>query len=281
MHDTIRNRFPGCLAALVLASGCAGGGSTAGQAAGASTQLLVEVTVVNDYSRYQDLGANTEKDTGDIINMVNAFFSRSSEFTRYVPQIILVGQRTITSAESDPLDGVSVDSDGDVVFTDALYRFAGYRSAQLASPPYANDAAILLTHRHGSGATVSLAYTWQVCSPVGSAAVVEVNHTLPFDASSVAHALGHLLGMCHDPPATRPGGNPGCRALAADEAGSTCVNRIMAASSSPSAVNDRFSQCSAGDLNDFVDNRMGIPNCLTTPVTGVAMGTVEVLQPER
>ncbi len=87
--------------------------------------------------------------------------------------------------------------------------------------------------------------------------------------------------MCHDPPATRASGYPGCRALAAEELGATCANRIMAASSDPNAVHERFSRCSAADLNDFVDNRMGVPNCLMTAAPGVAMSTVEVLKPER
>ncbi|MEI6223782.1 MAG: M12 family metallo-peptidase [Deltaproteobacteria bacterium] len=279
MRDTIWNRFPACVAALVLASGCAGGGSTPGQVVGTATPLYVELTVVNDYSRYQDLGINTETDTGDLINRVNVLFASSTEFTRYAPQILLVSQRTITSSMVDPLRLVDLDTSGNVIFSDALSRFAAYRSDQLALPPHASDAAILLTHRPGSGGTISLAYTWQVCNPVASAAVVQVNFTDSFDASSVAHALGHLLGMCHDPPATRASGSPGCRTLAVAETGATCANRIMSASSDPSAPNDRFSACSAGDLNDFVDNRIGIPNCLTTPAPGVAMSTVENLQP--
>lgn len=281
MNDVIRHRFPGLLAALALASGCAGGGPTAGSADGSATPLFVELTVVNDHSRYQDLGDATEANTNAIIELVNGYVAASSEFTRYAPRIVLVAQRTITTSEEDPLKGVAVDSNGDVVFLDALDKFAVYRSAHLNTPRYANDAAILLTHRKGSDSTITLAYTWQVCNPNASAAVVEVNHTLAFDASSVAHVLGHLLGMCHDPPVTRTGGSPGCRTLAPEELGATCANRIMAATSDPSAVAERFSRCSAEDLNDFVDNRMGIPNCLTNPALGVAMSTVEAVKPER
>ena len=184
MHDTIRYRVPGFLAALVLASGCAGGSSTADPAADSATPLFVELTVVNDYSRYQDLGVNTEANTGEIINLVNHYFASSSDFTRYTPQIVLVGQRTITSAAEDPVKGVEVDTNGEMNFADALSRFAGYRSArELAAvrercshPPHASQ---------GSGATITLAYTWQMCSPVASVAVVQTAYSLPFDESPI------------------------------------------------------------------------------------------------
>jgi len=41
----------------------------------------------------------------------------------------------------------------------------------------------------------------------------------------------------------------------------------MAATSNPSAVNTRFSTCSAYDFDDYVTSRMPIPSCLTSPAT--------------
>ena len=98
MHDTIRYRFPGFLAALVLASGCAGGGSTAGSAESAATPSFVEVTVVNDHSRYQSLGVNTEVNTNEIINLVSLYLAESSGFHALCAPDCPVGQSTIKSA---------------------------------------------------------------------------------------------------------------------------------------------------------------------------------------
>ena len=268
-----RTTAAGFLAAALFAGGCAGSSSTADPAGSGPRDLFVELVVVNDFSRYQDLGIQTEADTIALIGMVNAYLDRSTDFTNYRPRIVLVAQRTFKTEAENIAYQILRD---EIFFPGLLANFAAYRKDNLSK----NDAAILLTHKRGMEGVVSLSNTWMMCSPDMSAAVVSVNVTRAFDAASIAHALGHLLGMCHDPPATRPDGTPGCRKLAADENASTCGNGIMAATANANAPPDRFSVCSARDLDDFIDNRLGVTSCLTSPSAGVAMGAVEVVLPE-
>jgi hypothetical protein len=282
MGDAGMHRILGSLTALVLVVGCASSNPTGGQQIDSARILYVELVVANDHARYQRLQANTEIDTGDLINLVNEHFRNSASFTRYTPQIILVGQRTATAADADPLQGIPHDATtGMATPLEALQMFADYQYAKLSSSAYAHDAALLLFERPEVEGRGTLAYTWQVCDEKLGAAVVRTGGSSSYDASLIAHALGHNLGMCHDPPATRSGGSPGCRTLTTGESASTCAGHIMSATSSPTEIPTRFSTCSAGDLDDFIDNRIGVPNCLMTPVAGIPMDVVEEMPPER
>ena len=101
------------------------------------------------------------------------------------------------------------------------------------------------------------------CSRETGAAIAYTGHSLAFDASVVAHALGHVLGMCHDPP-DRDASCPGLPGI--DNPGTDCAQRIMAATPVPSAPYTEFSTCSASDLDSFLEGVMPDPGCLAPPV---------------
>jgi hypothetical protein len=258
-----------CMAALVAMAGCAKGADEAGAeprlGGRAALQVqYVELLVVNDYSRFAALGIDTEQDTGDLINLVNGYLANSANLQGTTVQVILVGQRTLVTQASD-LTYV-VNGRGEIHNADALATFADYQNDPSQLLP-AHDLAMLLTRRSSDDGSLERAYLGQICNPAASAAVVHTGYSLAFDASNIAHALGHNLGMCHDPPAIRASGNPGCPTLPSIYSSSgACSNFIMSESRDPTAANDRFSPCSSNDLTDFVTNRAPVPNCLVRPV---------------
>ena len=184
------------LGALSWSTGCSDASPSSG---GGSAVHYPEIVIVNDHSRYLDKGVMTERASGDIMNVVNTYYVGSPAFVNNKVLPILVGQYTMVTADEAFLkDAVNPDT-GLLDDQSALQGFATYQMGLTGS--LRHDVAILLTHRGSSSSnTVELAYTWQACNPSASAAIVNVSATQAFEASLVAHALGHLLGMCHDPP---------------------------------------------------------------------------------
>jgi hypothetical protein len=249
---------------LVGIGGC-NGARTAEPRDGSVAIHYPEIFIVNDLSRFRRLGVNTEVDTGNHVNSAAGLFASSSALIPNTLQIVLVGQRTFTTVAEDlrhtPGPG------GTVSYKDLLEQFAAWRAVSLLhSPATMNDAAILLTDLDDSDRSTEIAFLGQMCNSTRAVAVVKTGHTLAFDSASIAHAIGHLVGMCHDPPADRGSGSPACPTLPATLAqGSTCYGRVMAESRVPGDPPESFSGCSASDFNEWARMNAPSPICATRP----------------
>jgi hypothetical protein len=257
----------GMLGAL-LAAGCGGGGS-AGHGDTAATRYL-EVGVFLDNEFYRVHGVDSEVDAAAIMNVVGSYFANSDELSRNRVVLVLVGFHTITGG-TDPwlLPGpVTVPAVAD----DLLGKFSTYVGS---NRPFGFDAAILLSGLPFAGGKLGASSWRTVCSLSSAYAVAHVTEmNLPLTAATVARELGSNLGMCLDPPGTR---GPACPDLSglADAGVAACSSRIMSASLAPNAPPDRFSACSAIDLDRFVDLLPSDRNCLAPPAR-VSLGTGSV-----
>lgn len=251
------------LAALSWSTGCSDAGTPSGRG---SVIHYPEILIVNDHSRFLALGNMTETDTSEVMNLVDAYYAGSTVLANNQARPLLVGQSTMVTADEAFLQSAVVAGTGLLNFETALPGFATYQMGLAGSLEH--DVAILLTHRPSVLSSIVLvSYVGTACVPSLSAAIVNVSHSSKsFNASLVAHALGHLLGMCHDPPGDRSkcAPLPSTAAYTAD----ACANRIMAVASNPVAPSSEFSTCSAHDFDDYVTNQLPSPNCLVPPTAG-------------
>ncbi|KAM4039379.1 zinc metalloproteinase-disintegrin-like MTP4 isoform 2-T2 [Anomaloglossus baeobatrachus] len=156
----------------------------------------------------------------------------------------------------DSRDQIEVVADSGVT----LNRFSEWRKTQLL-PRKPNDNAQLLTNIDFSGSTVGLAWISTLCSASNSAGIIQDHSTdyIPV-AATLAHEMGHNLGMPHDD-------GSGCYCEA-----SSC---IMAASLSYNTPRT-FSSCSRQEYQKFILDHMPVcmkdqpskDEILSTPVCG-------------
>lgn len=212
--------------------------------------LYPEMVVVNDLSRFQYHGIQTETHTLGLFNAVIGYYQNSggSEISSTLPS--LTAQVTWTTTNEIP---VTLNGAGHIEVDNYLSNFASWQSNSAnyvplgeTAPP--KDNAALLSGSTFRDSIVGYAYTWQMCITSTSAAINQADHVgyEAFDSATIAHELGHNLGMCHDPSASR---STAC----ADVTGLSCSGYIMSASSSISSPNNRFSSCSEADYALFVN----------------------------
>ncbi|XP_066449283.1 zinc metalloproteinase-disintegrin-like MTP4 isoform X2 [Eleutherodactylus coqui] len=161
------------------------------------------------------------------------------------------------------LTGMEIWSNGNQfqVVTSAntnLQRFSEWREKQLLSRK-PHDNAQFLTNMDFDGSTIGLAWISTLCSNTHSAAVIQ-DHSEDYIpvAATLAHEMGHNLGMNHDDHCS-------CRA-------SSC---IMAGSLSHITPRT-FSSCSHQDYQNFIlgsmplcmKNKPNMGEIISTPVCG-------------
>jgi len=222
----------------------------------AAQSSQVEVTVVLDKAFLDAHGAESEAIACAAMWRANQYFTSSD-----VVDIELFHIATQTFAAGDPYS-VTV-TDGKVSPSDLLTTFQTWAAANLTT-----DVAFLMTGYEVSDAILGFSFTGAACTANG-AGFVTYAHGFESLAYTLAHELGHTLGMCHDPPANRP--SPVCASL---PGGLSCEDKLMAAvNPADGPWPQEFSDCSAVDFETW----LGAPQmtCTTTPVapTSIALGT--------
>ncbi|XP_032568444.1 disintegrin and metalloproteinase domain-containing protein 28 [Chiroxiphia lanceolata] len=192
----------------------------------------LELYIVADNTLYQnhdkDVKAIRQRVFG-IVNYVNTVYKAISI------HVALVGLEVWTDGDKRPLSrnaGITLDA------------FAKWRRSDLLKRK-GNDNAQLITGLNFEGTTIGLAFLKSICSSLYSAGVIQ-DHSRNVIAvgATLAHELGHNLGMSHDTKACACGDD-------------VCIMTDTVSSFIPK----EFSSCSLQSFEKFMLNDM--PECLT------------------
>lgn len=198
-----------------------------------SNSLCVELLVVHDHKQYSDYGGNPSiiaERTMQIVNIMNAFYRQLNIF------VALVGVVLWTEK-----DEIKLTDDGDATLT----SFLKYRCDKLL-PRYHHDNAQLITSTSFNGSVVGKALKGPICTHDHSGGVnTDHSHSPAIVAVTLAHELGHNLGMEHD-----------------EEDKCKCPDEKCIMSSSSSTVHPKhWSSCSVEYLEE--SRKHGLLDCLT------------------
>ncbi|XP_068128433.1 zinc metalloproteinase-disintegrin-like halysase isoform X2 [Hyperolius riggenbachi] len=195
------------------------------------SRKYIQLYVVADNSMYikynRNMNAIRERIFG-IVNFVNVVYKPLKTFV------------ALTGIEIwDRTNQIEVVSSADL----NLRRFSEWREKNLL-PRKPNDNAQFITHIDFDGSTVGLAWVRTLCSTTHSAGVIQ-DHNTNYIAvgATMAHEMGHNLGMDHD-------GNS-CRCDS-----KSCIMAPVLSHNTPR----EFSSCSHQNYQDFILNSM--PRCM-------------------
>jgi hypothetical protein len=218
-----------------------------------AAQKNVELLIVNDKMRYDQLGAQTHSHTASIVNIVSAFYENSG----FSPSIAVHLKAQISWVHGDPFEPLPCFTQGctaeEIDHTDLISQFHAWR-ANSSNVPVTHDNGHLLSGRDFALGVVGFAGVGAMCNSATSGGINQFTYSDPFSAATLAHEMGHNFGAHHDSGACPSTGF------------------IMASSSSTLAVATRFSSCSL----DFFSNWFAGANssCLdnaaaaSTPICG-------------
>ncbi|KAI1900781.1 hypothetical protein AGOR_G00053410 [Albula goreensis] len=208
-----------------------------------SQQKYVELYLVADNRMYKKMQNNlvkTRKRIFEVINYVNLVYKPLNTF------VAVIGLEVWTDA-----DKISVTPPAGAT----LGAFNTWRNSNVQRKP--NDNAQLITGIDFEGATVGLAYIGTLCSGHSSGVVQDHNSNAIAVGATLAHEMGHNLGMNHD--------------------SSSCIcsadSCIMAPALSYN-VPKYFSSCSDGNYEQFLTARN--PECLFNKPDYMAVQTAPV-----
>ncbi|KAJ8406727.1 hypothetical protein AAFF_G00296430 [Aldrovandia affinis] len=209
---------------------------------------FVELILVVDNAEYEAFGRNMGK-----------LKSRALEIASHVDKmyqplnirVMLVGLE-IWSYK----DKVYISVNSDITLT----NFLKWRQDTLVRK-VKHDNAQLITGVDFLGDTVGLAQTSSMCSGTSGAINQDHNINAIGVASTIAHEMGHNLGMAHDDPVC---------ACGSSMSSTNCIMSKTVGSVYPEA----FSSCSTDDLGTFLKNSN--PSCLldTPPIDRLFGGPV-------
>lgn len=212
----------------------------------------VEILVVTDSAFTAATAGDPETRALELVLGADSLFLQSA-----TAPFVLTPIEVLVQSGGDPWP-VSTVPGGDVDYVALLEDFSSWVASAVVTE---HDWAVLLSGLVFDGAVPLYSYTGTVCTPLATA-VVSILTSGAFDRASIAHALGHGLGGCHDPPAPRlmcpsletiPGFDP--------ETGEPCLGAIMSASIDVSDPPTHFSLCSEVDFREWLNGPLA-PDCL-------------------
>jgi hypothetical protein len=210
----------------------------------APTKYL-ELVVVSDAARFEELGLAAPSDALQLANLVDAIY-RNGTLTPSIA--IVVTSNIVIPGGTDPWPvPATAEVDADVL----LINFGSWTRTHLP----AGDEYVLLTQLDLTGQTVGLAFTGATCTP-NNQAIIQATLTQAQTATTIAHEVGHSLGMSHDTGDCSIGGP-----------------YVMSPSLSVPAATI-WSSCSTTALASYLTT-LGSPGCLANvPVAVPATGPI-------
>ncbi|TSR04305.1 Disintegrin and metalloproteinase domain-containing protein 28 [Bagarius yarrelli] len=190
-----------------------------------------EVFLVVDNRMYLKLDKNITKvrqKIFDIFNFVNVAYKPLNTF------MALIGLEIWTQGDKIAVTTPSADT---------LNAFTTWRNDDLVKRNK-HDNAHLITEIDFDGATVGLAFVGTLCTPQSTAVIQNHNTKAIAVGATLAHEMGHNLGMSHDNSSCTCGGDRSC---------------IMSATLSYN-IPKLFSTCSLAHYEQFLNTRN--PECL-------------------
>ncbi|KAM3859613.1 zinc metalloproteinase-disintegrin-like VLAIP-B [Diretmus argenteus] len=201
------------------------------------SQRFVELFVVVDNAEYRRYGSQTKSRILGVVNHVDKLYRPLNI------RIVLVGLEIWKYKDIIP-----VDSNSDR----ALDKFIVWRQADLLKRSK-HDNAQFVTGSDFDGDTVGLANKFAMCT-VNSGGINQDHHDNPIGlASTIAHEMGHNLGLSHDAPSCMCGSS---------FSGGSCVMADKLRTGSQ-AFPEFFSDCSEEQLAEFLERAQ--PDCLSKP----------------
>ncbi|XP_018421287.1 PREDICTED: zinc metalloproteinase-disintegrin-like batroxstatin-2 [Nanorana parkeri] len=206
----------------------------------------VELFIVADHSMYKKYGSSMEtlkRRLFDVVNYVNMVY-----------KIIHIFVALIGIEIWDISDQIEVVSNVDKL----LQRFVDWKKTSLL-PRKHHDNAQFITNVDFDGTTIGYAYMSAMCDALSAAIIQDAFVVAAGVGATIAHEMGHNLGMGHD--------RPGC----------TCeANSCMMAPAISNDIPLLFSCCSISDMSRFIydkypDCMLDIPvltEILTPPICG-------------
>ncbi|XP_041691744.1 zinc metalloproteinase-disintegrin-like batroxstatin-3 [Coregonus clupeaformis] len=210
-------------------------------------QKYVELILVADNREYKNMKSNfveLRKRMFEVVNFVNMVYKPLNTF------IALVGLEVWSDS-----DKISVTAPAGAT----LDAFTKWRNSDLANTKH-HDNAHLISGIDFEGSTVGLAFIGTLCSGHSAGVVQDHNPRAIAVGATLAHEMGHNLGMNHD-----------------DSSACACSgNSCIMAGALSWDIPKSFSSCSSVNYDQFLNNRN--PECLldkpdyrnveSTPVCG-------------
>ncbi|XP_035469320.2 zinc metalloproteinase-disintegrin-like berythractivase [Scophthalmus maximus] len=210
------------------------------------TQKFVELFVVVDNTEYKQYGSDTKSRIFGVINHVDKLYRPLNI------RVLLVGLEIWTHR-----DFIDVDINSETT----LDNFLLWRQADLQRMTK-HDNAQFVTGKDFDGDTVGLANKFAMCGENSGGVNQDHHHNLIGLAATIAHEMGHNLGLSHDAA--------GCVCGPSRSSGNCVMAEKLRTGSE--AFPEFFSSCSVQQLAEFMERAQ--PSCLDKPrgVRTIAVG---------